>query len=143
VSARHGVAYRLSAPLRFLWALPGSVIGFLLGAFSFALPRYDEGTLVFESRVGFAALLKRVGYTAITLGQVIVVHDRLIPSLRAHEREHVRQWMLGGPLFAVAYHAEGFRQLVTGHRYYKDNRFEVRARVAADRLMAGRQSPWR
>ena len=121
---------------RFLWALPASVVGVFLGVASLAEPRYDEGRVVFEGTKGYLWVLRKVGFTAQTWGQVILAHGRLHPVLRAHEREHVRQWTTWGPLFAIAYHAEGLRGLVLRRGYYGGNLFERRARAVEEAFAA-------
>jgi hypothetical protein len=124
---------RLLSPLHLLWALPGTVIGLALGFASLTTPRLDEGVLVFESERGFAGLLKRRGYTAITFGQVITCHGPLSAGLRTHERVHVWQWTRGGPVFAALYLLEGLRCLVLRRKVYRDNLFERQARAAEAR----------
>lgn len=120
----------LLGPLKLVWAAPGSLVGLILGLASLTRPRWDEGTLVFEGGRGFARLHRRLGYTAITMGQVIVANEPLRGALRAHERAHVRQWTTGGPIFAALYHLEGLREMLRGRRYYGDNWFERRATAA-------------
>jgi hypothetical protein len=127
----------LRSAARFLWALPASVVGVTLGVASLAEPRYDEGTVVFEGTKGYLWALRKVGFTAQTWGQVILAYGKLDPILRAHEREHVRQWTIWGPLFAIAYHAEGLRELVLRRGYYGGNYFERRARAVEEGFAAG------
>ena len=120
-------------PIRSVWAFPGTVVGAVLGLASLGVPRADEGTIVFLGSRGYARLLGRLGVTAQTWGQVIVTNAPLTPELRAHEREHVRQWMALGPLFPVAYLLESLRAWAAGSEAYRGNRFELRAVAAAAR----------
>ena len=74
---------------------------------------------------------------AVTLGRTIVVHPgiRLTPELLAHELTHVRQWQRD-PLFPIRY------CLATLRHGYRNNPFEVEARVVAARLPSeNRRSP--
>ena len=69
--------------------------------------------------------------SAFTWGQTIVYRHRGLLSderLLRHERAHVRQSLLLGPLLAVAYPAASLWQLVRGGRPYRDNWFERAAR---------------
>ena len=113
-----------------IWAAPGSLVGLLLALASRARLRIDRGTIVAESERGFAVLLKRRGYRAITFGQVILVHGTLDEDLRRHEREHVWQWTRGGPVFGVLYLLEAVRCLLLRRKLYRDNLFERQARHA-------------
>jgi hypothetical protein len=74
-----------------------------------------------------------VPFAAITLGQVIVGlrHD-LLGTLRAHEREHVRQVERWGALFLVAYPLASVLAWIQGGRPYRDNCFERAAYCASD-----------
>ena len=110
--------------LAFLWASPGSLLGLLLGATTFTRPFVRDGVLVFESRKGFAGLHRRLGFAAVTLGHVMIVNTPPSDVLWAHERVHVRQWEVLGPLMLVAYPLAS----VAG---YRRNPFEAAARKHA------------
>ena len=114
---------------RTAWALPGTLIGLLLGVASRGRWRIDDGTVIVESERGFARFLRRRGYRAITFGQVIVSHGALSDRLRSHERVHVWQWTRGGPVFALLYGAEAVRCLLLRRPVYRDNVFERQARA--------------
>lgn len=107
--------------LAYLWALPGTLIGLLLGATTLTRPQVRDGVLVFFGRRGFAALHRRLGFAAITLGHVMIASAPLEETLWAHERVHVRQWERLGPLMLVAYPLAS----VAG---YRRNPFEAAAR---------------
>lgn len=120
----------LRLPL-YLWALPGTVVGLLLALASAARPVARDGVLDACGARGFAALHRKMGFGAITLGHV-VVRSRLRgasaaladPRLWAHEMVHVRQWEVLGPLMLVLYPLLS----VAG---YRRNPFEVAARRRA------------
>jgi hypothetical protein len=88
-----------------------------------------RGVLLFEDAGGgLARFLRWRGFTAITLGHVIVANARLSDEVLAHELVHVAQHERWGPLYYPAYLAAG----VLG---YRRNPFERAAtRVAAAAL---------
>jgi hypothetical protein len=110
---------------RYLWALPGTLVGLLLGATTRTGPYRREGVLVFQSSRGFAALHRRMGFRAITLGHVMIVNGPLDQPLWMHELVHVHQWEVLGPLMVVAYPLAS----IAG---YRRNPFEVAARRRAE-----------
>lgn len=105
---------RASLPVRLLWALPCSPIGALLG-------------LVVVSLGGSA---RRVDHTVEVglFGRVVVgqSHEALA-VLRAHERVHVMQYELLGPLFFIAYPASSLLALLRGRCPCRGNGFERQA----------------
>lgn len=113
-------------PLLYLWALPGTLVGLLLGATTLAPPRIRDGALAFEGARGFGALHRRLGFAAITLGHVVIANRPLEDDLWRHELVHVRQWEFLGPLMLVAYPLASLRG-------YRRNPFEVAARKRAGR----------
>ena len=112
------------AVLARIWALPGTILGLVLGTTTLSLPRVRDGVIAFEQARGFGALHRRMGFAAITLGHVVVANRVLENGLWAHELVHVRQWELLGPLMLVAYPLAS----VAG---YRRNPFEVAARRKA------------
>jgi hypothetical protein len=112
--------------LGYLWALPGTILGAVLGATTLTRPTMRDGVLVFQSTRGFAALHRRLGFTAITLGHVMIVNAEPSDGLWAHERVHVRQWEILGPLMIVAYPLASLAG-------YRRNPFEAAARRRAGR----------
>ena len=80
------------------------------------------------------ALCKTVSclpFTAITFGHVVIACSaQEQAALRTHERVHVAQYELWGPVFLLAYPLESLFQLLRGRKAYLDNRFEVAARAA-------------
>jgi hypothetical protein len=109
----------------YAWAGPNSLIGLLGAATTRARPVRWRGVLLFEEgRDGLARFLRRRGFSAITLGHVIVANERLSDRLLAHELEHVAQHERWGPLYYPAY-------LLGSVRGYRRNPFERAARRAA------------
>lgn len=90
--------------LGFVWTVPNTVLGLLLGAFTFQLPRAHGGAFVFDrSPRGLTRLLRAMGRTAMTVGFVIVAAVPVEGTLLAHERYHVRQYSRWGPFFIPVY----------------------------------------
>ena len=90
--------------LGFVWAMPNTLLGLVLGALTFQAPRIHGGAIVFDRGPrGVTRLLRAMNRTAMTLGFVIVSAAPVEGRLLAHERHHVRQSMLWGPLFVPVY----------------------------------------
>jgi hypothetical protein len=87
----------------FLWALPGTIIGLVLGATTLSRPTSRDGVLAFTSARGFGALHRRMGFSAIAFGHVVVANHALTDAQWAHELVHVRQWEILGPFMVLAY----------------------------------------
>jgi hypothetical protein len=81
-----------------------------------------------------AALLRRClplagGASAITFGHVVLGRDSdSLMDTREHERVHVRQCEVWGPLFIPAYCVAGLWALLRGEGAYEGNYFERAAR---------------
>lgn len=126
--------HRLSLALKALWALPCSAIGACAGLGVVALggsARRVEHTFEValsgdqDSVPGWA---KRCDILAITLGHVIVGQShQVLATLRAHERAHVRQYEMLGPLFFPAYAAASVVAWLRGQCPYRGNHFEMQA----------------
>jgi hypothetical protein len=113
--------------LGFAWTLPNTLLGILLGLFTFQAPRLRHGLLLFDRRPrGVSRLMPRLGRTAMTVGFVVVSAAPVEGRLLLHERHHVRQYMAWGPLFIPVYLALG---LAFGYRRHP---MEVAAERAAD-----------
>jgi hypothetical protein len=130
----------MMAVLGFLWALPCSAVGAVLALVVMALggsARRAGHTLEVALAVDHAAVprwARGLGYSAITFGHVIVgqSHEALA-ELRIHERVHVRQYEVLGPLFFVAYPLSSLLAWLPGRCPYRGNWFERQAvRVVAD-----------
>ena len=125
--------------IRFLWALPNTVLGALL------LPAALRGgtiTLVngvIEAQGPLLSIVLRRcvpidgGAAAITLGHIVLGRDvAALEITRAHERAHVRQCERWGPLFIPAYLAASVWAGLMGGGAYEDNYFERQACGADD-----------
>jgi hypothetical protein len=90
--------------LGFVWAMPNTLLGLVLGALTFQTPRIHGGAIVFDRGPrGVTWMLRAMNRTAMTLGFVIVSAAPVEGRLLAHERHHVRQSMQWGPLFVPVY----------------------------------------
>jgi len=129
------VALRL---LRYVWALPNTLVGLVLGVIALlggGRWRIHLGVVEFYGgRVGaaVAALPRVLGFSAMTLGHVILAVDRsALAQLRRHEHVHVRQYERWGPLFVPAYLLSSLVQLLRGRNPYRENHFERQAYALA------------
>ena len=113
--------------LGFVWTLPNTAIGLVLGALTFQRPRLATGALLVFDRTprGLTWLMPRMHRVAMTVGFVVIAARPVTGTLEAHERHHVRQFASWGPFFIPAYLAIG---LVRGYRRHP---MEVAARRAA------------
>ncbi|HEX6263329.1 MAG TPA: hypothetical protein VF097_10835 [Actinomycetota bacterium] len=120
---------RLLGVLMRVWTLPNTLIGLLLGALSFQRPRLDEGVVVFDRGPrGFLWLFGKLSrYSAITFGHVVLSVRAVEGSLRRHERHHVAQYEVLGPLFLPTYLG------LFAVKGYRGHPFEVEASEAAKR----------
>ncbi len=90
--------------LGFVWTLPNTLLGLLLGVLTFQRPRLVGGVLAFDRAPrGLTWVLQRANRTAMTVGLVVVSARPLEGQLLAHERAHVRQYRRWGPLYIPAY----------------------------------------
>jgi hypothetical protein len=90
--------------LGFLWTSPNTLIGLILGLLTFQRPRLADGLILFDqSPRGLTRLMPRVHRTAMTVGFVVVAAVPLEGALLEHERHHVRQYAVLGPLFLPVY----------------------------------------
>jgi len=132
--------------LRYLWAAPYTVPGLLLGAvavlFGARASRRQGVVEVCGGRIGAVLGRSWLGFSAMTLGHVILAVDRsALEQLRLHEQVHVRQYEGWGPLFVPAYLLASLVQLLRGRHPYRDNPFERQAYAAvAERRRLTRES---
>jgi hypothetical protein len=121
--------------LKSLWALPCSTVGVAL-AIIFLLSggqaRWSSGALEVTYRKdkdSCGRLVSKLPFRGIVFGQVIlaVTQEELV-IIGSHERVHVQQYELWGPLFFFAYGASSIWQLLRGRSAYWNNYFEVQAR---------------
>jgi len=137
----------LSLLVRYLWALPNTLIG-LLFIPTAMLPRgrmqVIDGVLEAHGPL-IAAMLRHCvpipsGASAITFGHVVLARDNWsLDATRAHERVHVRQCEIWGPAFIPAYLMAGMWGLMTGTGAYTGNYFERQAKQSA----RGDRENWR
>ena len=125
---------RLLSLGRYVWAAPTTFLGLLLlpaGLWRGHALTVD-GVLEVHGPL-LAWLLTHVtfvpgGAAAITLGHIVVGRDhRALESTRAHERVHVRQCEMWGPLFVPAYLLASLWAVLRGRHPYRHNWFEVEA----------------
>ena len=121
--------------LKMIWTLPNSFIGGVLALVPLLAggrARISEGAIEVtyrDSDAGCGRLARRLPFRAIVFGHVILAVTREeLATISAHERVHVRQYELWGPLFLPAYAISGARQWLNGRDAYYDNYFEVQAR---------------
>lgn len=134
----------------YLWALPVTLVGVLLGL----LARSSGGSLqrvegVLEIAGGWPASILRRGFpfsgpvAAITLGHVVLgVSLAALSATRAHERAHVRQFERWGVLLLVLYPLAGLLAWLRGGNPYRDNPFESEARAAERVERVTPQNSW-
>ncbi len=119
----------MSRLLAYAWSCPTTLLGIAAGLASLSVPRATNGILLFTSGRGFAWwFLTRRGYTAITLGHVVLVTPKAATDVLAHEMIHVRQGERWGPLFVPAYLLAMLALRLRGRHPYWDNPFEAEAR---------------
>jgi hypothetical protein len=129
----------LSLLVRYLWALPNTVIGLVFvptAMLSRGGMQVIDGVL--EAHGPFISAILRhcvpisSGASAITFGHVVLARDSWsLDATRAHERVHVRQCEIWGPAFIPAYLIAGMWGLMTGTGAYTGNYFERHAKQAA------------
>jgi hypothetical protein len=133
---------RPRSPIAYAWAAPNTALGLALVALACCTggrARVDRGVLEAHGGV-LPALLGRLlaphGAAAVALGHTVLGCDaRCLALYRDHEHAHVAQYERWGPFFLPAYLAASLAALARGGHPYRDNPFEVAARVAerADR----------
>ena len=130
-------AMSLTTALKYIWASPASALGVCAACIASlvgAKIKRVSGVLEVSLTPRSTVLCKTVAclpFAAITLGHVVIACSAEEQAThRAHERVHVAQYELWGPLFLVAYPLESLFQLLRGRQFYLDNRFEVAARAA-------------
>lgn len=124
---------QLLKALRYLWALPNTILG--LGFLPFTLAsgggvRFERGAI--EIYGGFTRFFLSkclfVGAAALCLGHVILGRDRsCLDRSRNHEHVHVRQYERWGPFMLPLYFWSSFLAWRRGDDFYLGNRFEIEA----------------
>jgi len=120
--------------IRYAWAAPTTFLGCLVVLVGLRRVQLRVVDGVLEAHgPALAWLLSHLpfisgGAAAMTLGHVVVAQDDWsLESTRAHERVHVRQCEVWGPLFVPAYLAASLWAFSRGRHVYFDNRFEAEA----------------
>ncbi len=120
----------------YVWALPVTILGLMLALLFTRLESVDEeGILHFVVQPGGPLdwYMRRFHIAAFTIGAVVTYSSADGPRqirLVRHERAHVMQTLVLGPLFLPLYLLASLWQLARGGHPYRDNWFEVRARAA-------------
>jgi hypothetical protein len=94
---------RMLVWLGFLWTLPNTLLGLVVGLFTFQMPRLDGAIIFDKTPRGLTKLMPRLHRTAMTVGFVIVSAAPVSGRLSAHERHHIKQYCAWGPLFIPVY----------------------------------------
>lgn len=117
--------------LGYLWSIPNTCLGLLLICTVY-FPKYikwQHGALDVIPLIG--TLIPRWA-GAQAQGCIVIYrdHERLTRQrLRRHERVHVKQAFVWGPLFFIAYPAASVWAWMQGKDIYRDNYFEIQARA--------------
>ena len=127
-----------------VWAAPCSAVGLFFGALIVLFGgRITRASGVVEitwrdSKELCGRLANSLPYRAITFGHVVIaVTAEELQRMREHELAHVRQYERGGAAFLVAYPLSGVWQWLRGRRAYRDNYFEVQARLVSAEQQSG------
>jgi hypothetical protein len=111
--------------LGFAWTLPNTLLGVILGLLTFQAPHMHEGLVLFDRHPrGLTRLMPRLGRSAMTIGFVVLSSRPLEGRLLAHERHHVHQYMVWGPLFIPVYF---LLAIPFGYRRHPMERAAIRA----------------
>lgn len=120
--------------LKILWACPYSLMGIAIGLVGIATGgrgRIRDGAIEFYGGAAkqFVRRLPPGQTTAgFTLGHVILGQDGDgLLQVGTHERVHVRQFELWGPLMGPAYLGASAWLWLLGRDAYRDNPFEIEA----------------
>lgn len=113
----------------YVWAAPNTVLGLALGWSLGGRFRRVDGVIEIDGpRIARALDRLRVPAAAMTLGHCVLGRDlRTLARTRRHERVHVRQYELWGPLFIPAYLSASFWLYLRGRDPYRENPFEREA----------------
>jgi hypothetical protein len=88
----------------FVWTLPNTALGLILGALTFQVPRILGGAILFDRGPrGLTWLMSKMNRTGMTVGFVVLSAMPVEGTLLLHERHHIRQYMAWGPLFIPLY----------------------------------------
>jgi len=116
--------------IRFLWALPVTVLGFLLASVGLLTGgRVHWVDVVLEQHNGLTGwCLGKIGHACITFGHVTLGATRKdLAFFRDHERVHTRQYGTWGVFLLPAYLVSSFWVWTHHQDPWADNWFEVQA----------------
>jgi hypothetical protein len=129
--------------LRYIWVLPNSLFGLIFVPFALLTKggmEIVDGVL--EIHGGFVKwFLKHClpfrGYVgALTLGHVVLGYSKeILSAYRHHERAHVRQYEVLGPIFLPVYLAASIWAWLKGRGAYEGNYLERKAREHSHELL--------
>lgn len=90
--------------LAFLWSAPWGIVGFLAAACLGEVSDETAGAIEFRPWAFLRRRFVARGWGAVTLGSSILYWvDSPDDGMRRHERRHVRQGLVLGPLFPIVY----------------------------------------
>lgn len=114
----------------FIWALPATIIGFFL-QFLYGI----QGRRTFNDQGVLEVRVKRIipKFAAAQTWGIIVFSRIPFKYVRTHEYAHVRQWMVWGPFFLIAYPLASVWARIKHGEWYEHNYFEVGARKFDER----------
>jgi hypothetical protein len=119
----------LGVLLAVIWASPYTLLGLCLGFALQGQRQFVDGVVEFHGP-RIARFLNRlpVAALAITFGHVVLAQTAAgLEITRKHERVHVRQYSLWGPLMGPAYLLCSAYLWLRGKDAYRDNPFEREA----------------
>lgn len=97
-------ASRVGRLAAYAWAAPLTSVGLVMGALSRTRPQIRHGVVLFTNAGGLGGgMLRWRGFSAATLGHVVIASREPTPQLLRHELVHVRQAERWGPLFVPLY----------------------------------------
>lgn len=121
--------------LGYLWALPTTLIGFVLAFGGLCLPVETKGGAVWfrvATTLSPWAWWWAKRFSAITFGGCVITSSGIPDDdLVRHELRHFAQARVLGPFFVPVYLALSLWALIRGGSAYADNPLEVDARNAA------------
>lgn len=112
--------------ISYIWALPNTLLGLILFFFIYGPKslKWNKGVLEGTCKRMIPWWTNVVGQT---WGWLVVYRSTPYLGLENHERQHVVQGMVLGPLFLVIYPIASLIALIQGKNGYRDNWFEKNA----------------
>jgi hypothetical protein len=131
--------------IRYLWALPNTLIGLLFVPFVLLTKGHAavvDGVVELHGWLPGFVLRRcipiRGGASAITFGHVVLGRDGpCLDATRRHERVHVRQCEVWGPAFIPFYVLASLWAALSGQGAYAGNYFEREAFRLAEHMGRG------